>query len=257
MQKSGGSSARVVPDQGLSRVALQEAPGAARIADRPRVVIAQDRARGRASAGKIPLQPPEKPAMKCGSMKPSTMRRSASTYSRFSSTSLPVRRAAHRQRVSPGPAPRGSRPGIARRSPDPASKRARRSCWGDASPCRSRSRSARAGRDRALRRARASSRALGNGRVMSGITTATRSEPLTSSRSGRPRSVAHAVAERGGLVPKPRHEARLDQRDLGASMSTSSPSRPSWRRTRIGPKLRPRTRAGQRRRDRMRPAWRS
>ncbi len=44
-----------------------------------------------ATAGKIPLYPPEKPAMKCGSMKPRTMRRSASTYSRFRYTAPPSR----------------------------------------------------------------------------------------------------------------------------------------------------------------------
>jgi hypothetical protein len=42
-----------------------------------------------ATAGKTPLYPPENPAMKCGSMKPSTMRLSASTYSRFMYTSRP------------------------------------------------------------------------------------------------------------------------------------------------------------------------
>jgi hypothetical protein len=42
-----------------------------------------------AMAGMTPLYPPENPAMKCGSMKPSTMRLSASTYSRFMYTSWP------------------------------------------------------------------------------------------------------------------------------------------------------------------------
>ena len=42
-----------------------------------------------ASAGKIPLYPPENPAMKCGSINPSTMRRSAWTYSWFMNTTRP------------------------------------------------------------------------------------------------------------------------------------------------------------------------
>jgi hypothetical protein len=42
-----------------------------------------------ATAGKMPLYPPLNPAMKCGSINPSTTRRSASTYSRFMYTSRP------------------------------------------------------------------------------------------------------------------------------------------------------------------------
>ena len=42
-----------------------------------------------ATAGKTPLYPPENPAIKWGSIKPSTIRLSASTYSRFMYTSRP------------------------------------------------------------------------------------------------------------------------------------------------------------------------
>ena len=44
-----------------------------------------------ATAGKIPFSPPEKPAMKWGSTNPSTIRRSACTYSRFRKTVSPSR----------------------------------------------------------------------------------------------------------------------------------------------------------------------
>ena len=154
--------------------------------------------------------------MRCGSMSPVTIFRSALMKPRSSQISVPRAGAPEMHVLAQGCARRGCGNGSARRSRRWSSRSARRGCLPDASPVATRI----SMRSRAMpaasrvRRIGGRTMPLGTGRVLSEITTTASRRPAPAPASGASRPARQHLVDRRGGIGKRCALRRLDDRHV-------------------------------------------